>query len=372
MGPPLRIAVHNGAHVWGGAEIATARLVVGLARRGHEPVLYCGDREVARRAAELGAPTTRVRLGGDLALHDAIRFARQLRRQGPQVVLLATFRKLWLGAMAARLAGVPRTVARIGLETDLPRNMKYRVVFQRWIDTVVFTADVMRLRFMATNPAFPGRVVTILTGVGPLGGGQGDRLRAELGIPPRARLVGSVGRLAEQKRYDRLVRAVSRLPEVHLLVLGDGPERAGLEALATELGMEGRLHLPGHRDDVASALDAMDVFVLCSEREGLSNAMLEALSAGVPVVSTDVSGAREALTPAPEAAGGAAVADHLAVAPGRVLAGEPDELMRVLAELLRDEALLAAMGQAARRAAADRFQEERMLDEWESLLRGSG
>lgn len=396
MAAPLRIAAHNGARVWGGAEIAVARLVAGLARRGHDARLFCGDPEVAARAATLGAPVAAARLGGDVAIHDAVRFARQLRGQRPQVLLLGTFRKLWLGALAGRLAGVPRTVARIGLETDLPRNLKYRLVMGRWIDAVAFNADAMRHAFLASSPWYGGRVETIRTGIRPVVAVGGEALRAELGISAAAPVVGSVGRLAEQKRYDRLVRAMAALPDAHLLVVGEGPERAALEGLADELGVAARVHLPGHRDDVAAVLDAMDLFVLCSEREGLSNAMLEALSAGVPVVSTDVSGAAEALAPSMTAPGGDARAEQadepsgssdrstvsgdgspggpggLRVAappPGRIVGAAPGELERTLTELLADAALLREMGAAARRVAAVRFDEDRMLDEWEALLR---
>lgn len=364
---PLRIVAHNGAPVWGGAEIAIARLVTGLGRRGHDVMLYCNDPEVARRAAKLDAPVGRLHLGGDIAVHDALRFGLRLRRRRPDVLLLGTFRKIWLGALAAKIGGVPRVVARIGLETDMPRNAKYRFVFRRWIDAVVFNADGMRRAFLQSMSDFPGDAVTIHTGIASVARGDGAAFRRELGVPQDAPLVGSVGRLATQKRYDRLVRALASLPGVHAVVVGEGAERGTLEALAREEGVAERVHLPGHRDDVADALDAIDVFVLCSDREGMSNAMLEALAAGVPVVSTDVSGAREALAPA---ASPPAVSDAVeARAPGVVLAS-PDRLTPTLRELLGDRPRLVAMAAAAGRVARQRFDEDRMLDAWEHVLRG--
>lgn len=356
---PLTIVAHNGAPVWGGAEIAIARLVTGLGRRGHDVMLYCNDVEVARRAAGLGAPTGLLHLGGDIALHDALRLALQLRRRNPDVLILGTFRKVWLGALAARLGGVPRVVARIGLETDTPRNAKYRFVFRRWIDAVVFNADGMRRAFLAALPGYPGDAITIHTGIAPSTSGRGAAFRRELGVPQDAPLVGSVGRLATQKRYDRLVRALPSLPGVHAVVVGEGPERGTLQALAREEGVAERVHLPGHRDDVADALDAMDVFVLCSDREGMSNAMIEALAAGAPVVSTDVSGAREALAPRPDGS-----------EPGCVIGFGEEELIATLRDVLAAPNRRERMGAAARRVARERFGEDRMLDEWERVLRG--
>ena len=369
-GRPLRIAAHNGAPIWGGGEVALARVVAGLERRGHQPMLYCNRYEVARRAAEFGATTRRLHLGGDIAVHTAVRFALALRRQKPDALILGTFRKLWLGALAARLARVPRVVARIGLETDMPRNAKYRWVFRHWVDAVVFNADVMRERFRRELPEFEGDLVTLHTGLPTPAADEveaagqrtrGAALRRELGIPEAAPVVGSVGRLAEQKRYDRLVAAVAALEGIHLLLVGDGPEREALRQRATEAGIRDRLHLTGHRDDVAPALAAMDVFVISSDREGMSNAMLEALAAGVPVVSTDVSGAREALRPLEDG-----------VAPGRVVPADADALTGALRELLESEELREGAAAAARRTARERFDETRMLEGWESVLRGGG
>ncbi len=357
--PRLRVAAHNGAPVWGGAEIALARLLSGLDERGHAVRLYCNDPAVKRNVAAMGILTRRQHLGGDIALYHALTFARELRRRKPDVLLLGTFRKLWLGALAARLAGVPRVVARIGLETDMPRNAKYRFVFRNWIDAVVFNAGEMRARFLEALPDYPGETATIHTGVRPLIPRGGTAFRATAAIPLDAPLIGSVGRLATQKRYDRLIEVLRVIPEAHACVVGEGPERRALERLAAAAGVAPRLHLPGHREDVAPALDAMDLFVLPSDREGMSNAMIEAMTAGVPVVSTAVSGAREALAPLPDGA-----------APGRVVGFEPAELAEAVRELLGDRRQRLAMGRAAARAAVERFSVERMLDAWESVLSG--
>ena len=365
---PLRIDAHNGAPVWGGAEIALARILAGLARRGHDVLLHCNDPVVEWGAAALGVPVRRTHLGGDIALHHAVRFARRLRRRRPDALLLGTFRKLWPGTLAGRLAGVPRVVARIGLETDVPRNRKYRYVLGRWVDAVAFNADVMRARFAAAMPEFPGQLVTIHTGLRPpreRAASEARGFRASLGIPDDAQLIGSVGRLASQKRYERLVEALAELPGVHAVIVGEGSERGRLEERARELGVADRLHLPGHRDDVGAALATMDVFVICSDREGMSNAMLEALWAGVPVVSTDVSGAMEALGRLEGDLGDVGAPSS----PGIVLP-EAGLLASTLRGLLAEPDRLRGMGVAARRVAEVRFEEGRMLDAWERLLGG--
>ena len=131
-----------------------------------------------------------------------------------------------------------------------------------------------------------------------------------------------------------------------------------LEQLARELGIADRVHLPGELADPSVVFAAVDVLAIASDREGMSNAMLEALAAGVPVVSTPVSGARDALEPGEDG-----------TAPGIVLDGFSDEeLAAALDSILRDPRLRGEMSVAARARAAERFDFDRMLDCWEAIL----
>ncbi len=99
----------------------------------------------------------------------------------------------------------------------------------------------------------------------------------------------AVGRLAPQKGFDRLIRAFSVYVRGggagHLTIAGEGPEGRALSAMVADLGVERRVSLPGHVEDIPSFLDSADLFVLSSRYEGLSNAMIEALVAGVPVLA---------------------------------------------------------------------------------------
>ncbi|HSH45674.1 MAG TPA: glycosyltransferase, partial [Longimicrobiales bacterium] len=213
----LRIAAHNGAPEFGGAEIATALLLAGLRERGHEVALYYNRDVVADGARPYGIPLRHAHLGGDIAVHHAVRFALQLRRFRPDVLIVGTFRKLWLASLAARLAGVPLTVARIGLSTDTPRSAKYRFAYRRLVDLVVVNADDLAAAYREALPwAPPPRIVRIHKGVeappaDPDRGAVRRRVRAELGIPAGATVIGGVGRLVEQKRFDRLLRALATL-----------------------------------------------------------------------------------------------------------------------------------------------------------------
>lgn len=108
-------------------------------------------------------------------------------------------------------------------------------------------------------------------------------------LPPGPVILG-VGRLVEQKRWDRLVEALPRLPDdVQLVLLGEGPERPALARRARELGVETRVHLPGHVPCPLPAMARAAAVALPSDFEGAPGVLREALSVGTPVVATDVS-----------------------------------------------------------------------------------
>lgn len=360
----MYVVAHNGSRVLGGGETGTALMLKGLQGRGHRVLMLCRDAGMARRVAEFAQiPTDVQRIGGDAALLDALRFAARLRRERPDAVILTTFKKVFLAGLGARLSGAPRIVQRIVLEGDTPaRGARYRLAFRRFVDAVTLNAAAMRASFLAGDPSLdPAKVLTVYDGVRvPRASAEPGALRRELGIPSDAVVIGAVARLARQKRFDRLVRALAVLPShVHALIVGEGGKREELEALASDLGVGNRLHLPGFRRDVGDVLGALDLFVVCSDREGMANAMLEAMAVGLPILSTPVSGAAEALE---------AFADG--GAPGEIVPFGDDALADALRRLVGDPARLKAMGEAGARRVRERFSEDAFLDRWEAVLRG--
>ena len=359
---PLRIIAHNGASEWGGGEIALVDLLIGLASRGHEVTLLCNRRLVAEAAQARGVETRLLRLGGDLALHHALRLGWVLRRERPDAFIVGTFRKLWLAAAAARMARVPKVMARVGLSSDTPRNFKYRFVLRRWVDHVVFVADAMRKSYIEVLPELDHHFTTIYKGLPQLGPRlTKEAARRALGLPMNVSLLGSVSRLVSQKRLDRLLEAMVFLHEdAHLAIAGEGPLRGALGQRARTLRLRNRVHFLGYQPSIAPLMDAVDALVITSDREGMSGAMIQAMSRGVPVVSTDVSGAREALEPGSNGR-----------APGLVTGFAPPEIASALNSVLYDRELLGEMGRAAEQCYRERFSYEGMLDGWEALLHGS-
>lgn len=357
----MYVVAHNGSAILGGGELGTVFLLAGLQARGHRVKMLCRDRAMAERVASYGIPTGVMRVGGDVMLPHALRVAAVLRREQPDALILTTFKKVLLVGAGARLARVPLVVQRIVLETDSPaRGARYRFALRRFVHRIAFNADAMRGPFLAADPALdPSIAATVYDGVRtPERVREPGHLRRELGIPAGARTVGAVARLARQKRFDRLLHALAGLPaDVHCVIAGEGEKRADLLALARELGVADRVHLAGFRRDVGDVLDAIDVFVVSSDREGMANAMLEAMAFGRPVVSTDVSGAREALAPLPDGR-----------LPGAVVERSAEGLVAGLLPLLEDPSKRAVAGEAARERARGVFSYEAHLDRWEAFL----
>jgi glycosyltransferase involved in cell wall biosynthesis len=128
------------------------------------------------------------------------------------------------------------------------------------------------------------------------------RLARELGVPAEGPLLATVGALIPRKGQQLVVRALARLPEARLALVGTGPDRDALDSLARDSGMAGRVHFLGSLDHamLPVVLSAAEAMVLPSASEGLANAWVEALACGCPLVISEAGGAREVVV-APEA-----------------------------------------------------------------------
>jgi len=128
-----------------------------------------------------------------------------------------------------------------------------------------------------------------------------------LGLGPESILVGSVGRLVAVKGFDFAIRAfaefLSSHQEAHLLLVGDGPERNSLVRIAGDLGISQHVHLVGKQANVDPWLAALDIYINTSHSEGMSQSIIEAMAAGLPIVATDVGDTQRVLGPPDQSAG---------------------------------------------------------------------
>jgi glycosyltransferase involved in cell wall biosynthesis len=179
-------------------------------------------------------------------------------------------------------------------------------------------------------------------------------LRDALKIPRTALVVGYVGHLRPEKNPLRLLKACARVDreiDMHVLVLGDGPERAAMEELASKTAsLYGRVHFAGHQPETRDYYRAMDVFAISSDTEQMPVALLEAMASALPVVSTDVGDVRDMLPKAQ---------DEFVVPLGEHETAWP--LAEKLTEMLRDTPKRTDLGAQNRREVERRFTFDAML-----------
>lgn len=189
-----------------------------------------------------------------------------------------------------------------------------------------------------------------------------ERLARALGLAPRTRLVGTVGRLNWAKDQTSLIRAFRRVHErmadSALVLIGDGNLREELERCARREGVAGAVVFLGDRNDVRELLQGLDVFALSSVSEGYSMALLEAAATALPIVATDVGGNREIV--------------HDGASGCIVPAGDVDALAQAILELLRDPALAARYGAAARAMVETRGSLEAVAARYAELYGAQG
>jgi glycosyltransferase involved in cell wall biosynthesis len=199
---------------------------------------------------------------------------------------------------AQQLAGVKRLVHTEHSFEYLEPRADYRYTL-RWMSraTTAFTlvGERMRSYYQEVVRVSPRRLQVIVNGVDP-GKYRPTRdktkVRAELGIPVDALVVGSAGRLAPEKNYGMLLEAAAQCRSqgtpIHVALFGDGSERDALLSCAARLGIDNHVSFLGWRTDLPRVLPALDVFALTSLSEGLPLVLLEAMALGLPIVSTPV------------------------------------------------------------------------------------
>jgi glycosyltransferase involved in cell wall biosynthesis len=186
--------------------------------------------------------------------------------------------------------------------------------------------------------------------------------RTRLGLPADSLVAAVIGALVPEKAVARAVRAVAAVTDdaLHLLVVGDGPDRADVAALATSL-IGARAHVVGPVTDVSDAYASADVVVLASRTESMPTTLIEAALCAVPAVATDVGSVRDV------------VVDGRT---GLVVSGDDDERVEsetaaALTTLVRDPELRGRLGTAARAHALARFTLETTVPVWEAVLSGA-
>jgi glycosyltransferase involved in cell wall biosynthesis len=350
--------VVNSVRVSGGGEKWLVRQAGCWKARGHEPLIVCQPGSgLERLALEAGLPVATVSMRNDVSVLAIMGLARVLRGFRPNLVLCCNERAFRLATPARKWAGKPPLIYRNGLTATFKNRSLNRMLFQDAARMIVIS-EPLRDEMASYGWIPPGRLQVLRNGIDTdlyLPDPQARaRVRAEVGTSPEAVVAAVLARVTEDKGQVETIEALAILkeqaPAAELWIVGEGSLRPKLEALAREQGVADRVKFLGFRNDIPAVLQAVDVVVQASHREGLGNTLLEAMAARRPIVASAVGGIVDVVVPGKT---GELVAPYDSAA-----------IAAALGPLLADAQLRKQYGDAGWQRVQDEFRLTRETDEW--------
>lgn len=285
----------------GGAENQVVTLASALGSDRYTIHVCCLRREGvqanALRARGIQVVSLNMRLRyWPIAVYRLYRLIDQLK---PQIVHTHLYEAGIWGGLVGKLAGVPVVVTtEHSIALPKRRHLPLEPLVNHFTDKRIAVSEEIRQCYIKNHGVSPERIIIIPNAVDVerfSGLNSRNRLRTQLGVNASSPLVGTVARLVQPKRLDRLLEAArmvcDAVPQARFLIIGDGPLREELEGQAMQLDLTPEyVRFLGNRLDIPELLSALDIFVLSSEMEGIPVALLEAMAASRPVVATRVGG----------------------------------------------------------------------------------
>lgn len=366
VGPRIRVFnILTNFHI-GGTERQVTNLALGLDLSRFDLHLAClrNSGELLDELHSLAVPRPEFRIGSLYSIRtvaQAFRLIRYLRRNRIQMLHSYGIYPNLFSLPVAKLAGVPVIVASIRDRGDIlkPWQRRLQKAICRLADCVLVNASTIKDTLIEQGYQ-PDNIVVIPNGVTPakpVVRRIGPTIREELGIAADSPIVLVFSRLNRMKGIEYFLEAVvevsRRFPDIRFVIAGDGEHRGELEAYAAKLDVAQKVLFTGFRTDLPHLLAETDLSVLPSLSEGLSNSILEAMSAGVPVVATNVGGNPEI------------VEDGVTglLVPTRDSAA----LAKAMIRMFDEPGLRLAFGAAGRRRIDTVFSMERSLESVEKL-----
>ncbi len=357
----MRICFVNSLRTFGGGERWLLEAAEGLVSRGHTVTVAARvESALAARARHAGYETLELPMRGDGDPTSIFPLASWFRSTRTEVASVNVQRAVRVGAIAARMAGVPGIVERRGLLFPVKPSALNRFTYRRLVTRVIANCEAIAGDLAAGGVVPPERIVVIPNGIEPerVSAGSGEELRSELCLEADTPAVVVIGRLVPDKGHEVALEAfakvVEREPTAKLLVAGAGKLRHQLRQMASEMLPEGSWRFLGHRSDIDAVLAAGTVVLVSSYREGMPHVVLEAMAAGTPIVATGVAGIPEMIEHG---------RDGLLVEPG-----DPDATAAAVLQLLSDRESARTMAESARRRILGEFSLETMIDRVEACF----
>lgn len=313
MSEPIRILHTESSPSLGGQELRILLEMEHMAGLGYESVLAArADTPILEEARRRGFTAYPVKIRSSVDPRAIVTFGSIIRRHRIDIVNAHNSKDGWNALLAARLLG-KKTIRARHIASAIRTKGLSPMIYGSLADVVMTTGEGIKAGLVAQGVE-AGKIISVPTGIemARFETAQPGTLRNDLGIPPDAPLVGQIAVLRSDRGPDVFVEAakiaIAQGSPAYFVLIGEGPSRKKLEPMIAEAGLQDRIKLSGFRRDIPEVLADLDIFVLASRSaEGVSQGVLQAHCARVPVVATRQIGLTEiaidgqtALTVAPE------------------------------------------------------------------------
>jgi glycosyltransferase involved in cell wall biosynthesis len=359
---PMRLLLVADSLNVGGAEWHVVNLAAALAEQGHRITLACTVEGALAHLAEQAGISVRPLLSHLVKRRLSLKYAWKLARLVRQSQFDLVHAHMYASALASAYALLGTSIPLVITEHSQANwRSHYARQYSRWsysrAQHIIAVSREIRRRLIEQDGVPFDRVSVIMNALPPE-----IRPSIQPGLPAALRngpLVGVAARLQPEKGVSYFVEAAAHvlqfLPQVHFLVMGEGPQRKELQAQVERLGVQEHVHFLGFRLDARAIVGLLDVLVVPSLSEGTPLVTLEAMTAGVPVVASTVGGIPEQIRHRREG---------LLVAPG-----DAQALGEAVLHLLQNSVLMRQLGEAGRQRALSRFNFKAMVEETREVYR---
>lgn len=352
----------------GGSEKVWLELIKGLDTSRFRTLLCClyEAGSLGEQLKKSGIPVYSGLMRNRFDLQGTPRLMRLLQKERVDILYLINQPLVqFVGSLCGRMAGIPALVCSVHSTGEIDRVRRrfwaYRLTFP-WMDRIIVLSESHK-DYLMEQGANPAKIEVIPNGIKWsqfTSTAKTNELRRSLGINERDPVVGIVAMLRKEKSHETFLKAAAQvskeIPDVHFLIVGEGPERAYLEAVTKKLGLMAKVHFLGVREDIPEIMSLLNVGVLCSKPvvETLSLAALEYMAAGKPVVASRVGSLPELIE---EGQTGFLVQS-----------GDAEALANSIVLLLKDPVLAQKMGENGREKVAHFYSAAAMIQKTEALF----
>jgi glycosyltransferase involved in cell wall biosynthesis len=287
-----------------------------------------------------------------------------IKRERIQIVRTHQYHANFYGRIAAKKSKVPCIVASVHNVYTRDKKLHRRIInrfLARFTDKIIAVSEEVKMDILKYDRISEDKVQVIYNGVDLNAFNESfdkEQIKSKLGINPNVPVIGTVGRLTEQKGHIYLLQAILKLkhkfPDIKVLIVGDGPLMDELKSYTSSSGLSNNVIFTGFRRDIPALLSIMDIFVFPSLWEGLPNALIEAMASGKAIIASNLPQIKEVLD-----------SDGLGIL---VPPKDSDSISQSINFLLKNEKIVKKMGNSAKNMACTRFNIENTVKIYEKMF----